>query len=239
LNLTNSEGAFKQLLVGYATGATNGLDRVFDGLSANSNAYIDFYSINEGNNLVIQGRAVPFDKTDRVPLGYKSTIEGVFKISINEVDGVLTDQPIFIEDKLTNVVHNLKNGPYSFSTVKGTFNDRFMLVYVDKTVVTKRPITIGTPVSSLNPSLENQSIDGKDKSVIVSVKNRQIKINSFDEIIAMVMVYDLRGRLLYENNQVNTNEFVIKELNVSDQFLIVMIQLTNGNWVTKEIIFKN
>ncbi|HEU4788735.1 MAG TPA: T9SS sorting signal type C domain-containing protein [Flavobacterium sp.] len=239
LNLTNSEGAFKQLLVGYATGATNGLDSAFDGLSINSNVYIDFYSVNEGNNFVIQGRAVPFDKTDKVPLGYKTTIEGVFTISINQVDGALTDQPIFIEDKVTNVVHNLKNGPYSFNTVKGTFNDRFMLVYVDKTVVTKRSITVGTSVNSLNPTLENQSIDGKDNSIIVSVKNHQIKINSFEETMSMVMVYDLRGRLLYENNEVNSNEYVIKELNYSDQFLIVMTQLTNGNWITKEIILKN
>ena len=87
--------------------------------------------------------------------------------------------------------------------------------------------------------MENPSIDKKGKGVIVSVNNRQIKINSFDETMAAVMVYDLRGRMLYENNHVNANEFIIQGLNASDQFLIVMTQLTNGKWVTKEIVFRN
>ena len=95
------------------------------------------------------------------------------------------------------------------------------------------------PVSGLDPTLENPSFDKKGKSVIVSVKDRQIKVNSFDETIASLMVYDLRGRLLYENDNVNKNEFVLQDLNSSDQFLIVITQLTNGKWVTKEIIFKN
>ncbi|HEU4791235.1 MAG TPA: T9SS sorting signal type C domain-containing protein, partial [Flavobacterium sp.] len=223
LNLTNSEGAFKQLLVGYATGATNGVDRVFDGLSANSNAYIDFYSINEGNNLVIQGRAVPFDKTDRVPLGYKSTIEGVFTISINEVDGVLTDQPIFIEDKVNNVVHNLKNGVYSFTTSKGIFNDRFVLRFMSNNVTAK--------------ALDTGIFDTEREGVIVSVKNSQIKINSFSETIDKVMVYDLKGSLLYEKDNVNSNEFRVLNFNSSEQFLIVQILLKNGKWVTQEIVF--
>jgi hypothetical protein len=45
--------------------------------------------------------------------------------------------------------------------------------------------------------------------------------------------------LLYQNNHVNSNEFIIQDLNSSDQFLIVMTQLIKGNWVTKEIIFQN
>ncbi|MNR51610.1 hypothetical protein D3C85_1713050 [compost metagenome] len=46
LNLSNAEGAFKQLLVGYLEGATNSWDDNYDGLTINGNKYIDFYSIN-------------------------------------------------------------------------------------------------------------------------------------------------------------------------------------------------
>ena len=56
------------------------------------------------------------------------------------------------------------------------------------------------------------SFDKKGKSVIVSVNDHQIKVNSFDETIASLMVYDLRGRLLYENGSVNTSEFIIQNL---------------------------
>jgi hypothetical protein len=51
-------------------------------------------------NLAIQGRALPFDENDVVPLGYKSKIAGDFKIAIDQVDGFLVNNRIFLEDKL-------------------------------------------------------------------------------------------------------------------------------------------
>jgi hypothetical protein len=232
LILTNKEGAFKQMLVGYATGATNGFDSAFDGVSLDSNKYIDFYSVNDNRNFVIQGRALPFDKTDKVPLGYKTSIDGTFEISIDQVDGILAGQTVFIEDKVTKVIHNLKNGAYSFSTSKGVFDDRFVLRYTDNSVVVTNPIMTNPVVADLKVLDPN-----KGRAVVVSVKDHQIKINSLDETIGMVMVYDLTGKLLYQNEHVNKNEFVIHNLKSSDQFLIVLTQLLNGKWITQEIVF--
>jgi hypothetical protein len=303
-------------LVGYVTGATSGYDSAFDGDSFDGNPYIDFYSVNEDRNLVIQGRPVPFDTNDKVPMGYKTTIDGTFAISIDQVDGVLVSQDVYIEDKVTHDIHNLKKGSYSFTTVKGTFNDRFVLRYTDNTVVVvppvvvqppvvieppvvtvppviveppvvieppvvvqppvvieppvaieppvvvqppvvveppvaiEPPVVVGPPVVvsppivippivSLDPTLENPSFTKTEKPLVVSVKNHQIKINSFNETMTAVMVYDLKGSLLYENDHVNSNEFIIQHLNSGDQFLIVITQLTNGKWISKEIIFQN
>jgi hypothetical protein len=39
---TNTQGAFKQLLLGYVTGATNNYDRGYDALSLNGNSFINF-----------------------------------------------------------------------------------------------------------------------------------------------------------------------------------------------------
>lgn len=47
-------------MIGYVGGATNGNDKRFDGASFDGNQYLDFYSIIEGNTLVIQGRTLPF-----------------------------------------------------------------------------------------------------------------------------------------------------------------------------------
>jgi hypothetical protein len=220
LDLTNTEGAFKQMLVGYVTGGTNEFDSAFDGLSLNSNKYIDFYSINDNKNYVIQGRALPFDKTDKVPLGYKTTIEGTFAISIDQADGILANESIFVEDKVKGVIVDLRKGPYSFSTAIGTFNDRFVLRFTDNDGIAKIFNTANL-----------------DKPVIISVQNHQIKIDSFGEIIDKLMVYDLNGRLLYEKENVNSNMFSIPNFNSSEQFLIVQTLLKNGEWVTKEIVF--
>jgi hypothetical protein len=52
-----------------------------------------------------------------VPLGYSSTIVGDFSISI---DGrVLTAMNVYVEDKLTNISHDLKSGPYTSLLKKG------------------------------------------------------------------------------------------------------------------------
>jgi hypothetical protein len=145
LNLTNAGGAFKQLLVGYVTGATNGFDKLYDGTTIDSNPYIDFYSINGGKNLTIQGRALPFVITDEVPLGYKANIAGAFNISIDHVDGIFLTQDIFLKDLTTGGIHNLKNGAYSFTTEIGRFNDRFLLLYVDST---PSPAVLEEPIAS-------------------------------------------------------------------------------------------
>ncbi len=218
LDLTNSKGAFKQTLVGYVTDATNGYDSRFDGESLNGNDYIDFYSVNLNKNLTIQGRALPFDENDTVPLGFSSTIDGDFSINIDQVDGLLTNQTVFLEDKLTNTITDLKSGNYTFTTVAGTFNDRLVLHYTNK--------NLGT----------NTFIPNENK-VLVSVKNKQIKVNSFAETIDKVTVYDLLGRQIYQKINVNSNELYIADFAVSHQALVVKTTLQNGKTVSDKIIY--
>ncbi|MGQ7946091.1 hypothetical protein [Flavobacterium sp. WC2509] len=221
LNLTNDGGAFKQLLVGYMVGATNDFDNLYDGTTLDGNTFVDFYSIANDKNYGIQARGLPFSVTDEIPLGYKTTVAGTFTIAIDNFDGDFTNQDIYLEDKITNKIQNLKSGSYSFTTAIGTFTDRFVLRYTDTSK------TLGTD--------EVQAKDGK--GVIVSVKNSRVKINSFDQTISSVNVYDLKGSLIYVKNKVGQKEFSIENLATSNQFLIVMVQLEDGKWVSEEIIF--
>jgi hypothetical protein len=218
LNVSNTQGVFKQTLVGYVTDATNGYDSRFDGESMNGNTYTDFYSINENKNLTIQGRAVPFDENDTVPLGFKTTIAGSFTIDIDEVDGLLINQAVYLEDKVTNTVSNLKNGNYTFTTDKGTFNDRFVLRYTDK--------TLGTVAIE---KLANQ--------ILVTIQNKQIKITSLAEPIEKVLVYDVSGKQCYQKIAVNNTELLITTLAPSHQILLVKTVLQNGKSSTKKVVF--
>jgi len=218
LNLSNSQGLFKQTLVGYVSGATNGFEKAFDGETIDGNTYADFYSINDNKNLTIQGRALPFDANDTVSLGFRTTISGDFKINIDQVDGLFTNQAVYIEDKLTNTVFDLKSGDYTFTTVAGTFNDRFVLSYVNKTS-------------------DTDSIDTKDNQVFVSNKNKEIKVYSATETIDKVLVYDLVGRIIYQKDNVSSSEFTIINLESSNQNLVVKTILKNGATATNKIIF--
>jgi hypothetical protein len=184
----------------------------------NGNTYTDFYSINENKNLTIQGRAVPFDENDTVPLGFKTTIAGSFTIDIDEVDGLLINQAVYLEDKITNTIFNLKNGNYTFTTDKGTFNDRFVLRYTDKTLGT---VAIEKPANQ----------------ILVTIQNKQIKITSLAEPIEKVFVYDVSGKQCYQKIAVNNTELLITTLAPSHQILLVKTVLQNGKSSTKKVVF--
>lgn len=218
LNLTNTQGSFKQTLIGYITDATNEFDNLYDGISFDGNEFVDFYSVNHQKNLVIQGRSLPFDEDDEVPLGYKTTIEGTFTIAIDQTDGILSNQAAFIEDHLTNTIFDLKSGDYTFKTDSGTFNDRFVLKFTNKT-------------------LGNKNIEIVENQIYISNKNNQIKINSTVDTIDTVTVYDLLGKLLFKKVKVNSNELKISNIISSQQTLLVKVSFQNGQSVTKKIIF--
>jgi hypothetical protein len=218
LDLTNSGGAFKQTLIGYVAGATNGYDNLYDGASLNGNTYVDFYSINNTDKLVIQGRALPFTDSDLVPLGYKTTIAGDFTISIDHADGIFNAQPIYLEDKVTGTINDLTQTGYTFNTVAGTFDNRFVLRYTNKTLGTDKFETT------------------KDV-VLVSVENKEIKINAFSETIDKVFVYDVSGKKIYQNNDVNLSQFEIQKTNISSQILFVKVVLQNEATVIKKVVF--
>ncbi|RDI56646.1 T9SS sorting signal type C domain-containing protein, partial [Flavobacterium glaciei] len=216
LNLTNTQGAFKQMLVGYVTNATNGFDKAYDGQSFDGNEFIDFYSINDDKNLTIQGRSLPFDKNDEVALGYSSTIEGAFSISIDQTDGILASEDVFIEDKTTNTIKNLKEGAYNFSTKAGSFNDRFVLRYKDKT-------------------LGIDDFDKTENQVLISKDKNELKIKSELESLKRITVFDLLGRKVFDKEVINSNEFSISNSTLNKQIVIVKVMLINGKVISKKV----
>ncbi|MDI5897922.1 T9SS sorting signal type C domain-containing protein [Flavobacterium yafengii] len=218
LDLYNSEGAFKQILLGYATGATDDFDSSFDGESFNGNEYLDFYSIIQDKNLVIQGRALPFQETDEVKLGFTTTIAGAFTIKIDQADELLARQNVFVEDKSNNRIVNLKNENFTFNTAVGIFNDRFVLRFTDKTL-------------ALN------EFERDKKSVLVFNENQQLQVNSTKEFIDEISIYDLAGRKIYERNNINEIDFSLLNLVSNHQALLINIVLQNGHSVVRKVVY--
>jgi hypothetical protein len=219
LNMTNTGGAYKQTLIGYISGASNDFDQDFDGVSFDGNSFIDFYSINNAKKLTIQGRALPFIEADMVPLGYRTTLEGDFTISINKADGKLSAQQVFLEDKELNVVHELSAADYTFTTKKGTFNERFVIKYTNRT-------------------LGNDTFEKLDENVAVIVQNKIIRIQSVDENIEKVYVYNLLGQQLHIEEKVADSQLSIDASSMSHQVVLVKILLQNGKQVTRKTILK-
>ena len=224
LNLTNTQGAFKQTLIGYITDATNGYDNLFDGESFDANEFVDFYSVYEDKNLVIQGRALPFEETDEVPLGYRTTIDGNFTINIDQVDGSLTDQAVFIEDKLTNTVFDLKTGNYTFSTAPGTFNDRFVLKYMDAS----KTLTVDT--------IEKE--DGISAFYSNKYNTLNIHNDNFDTMVNMVDLFNMAGQKIgvWDVSGSEQTNIQVPVKNISSGIYIVKVTTTKGENSKKIIV---
>lgn len=174
LNMADTLGSFSQILVGYADGATNGIDRNFDGETYNVNA-ISLYSVSDDKLLGIQGRALPFEVTDTVQLGYNSTVARTFTIGIDRVDGLFEGQNIYLEDKLLNVIHDIKQSAYTFDTQAGLFNDRFVLRYTTASLGVDNP--------------------DQQAGVVAYIHNKKMRISASLDI-AKIDVYDLSGKLV-------------------------------------------
>lgn len=215
LDLIAPNNQITKTVVGYVSGATLAKDRIYDAL-INVNSF-KLYSLIDTQKQAIQGRPVPFDINDQVPLGVYIQAAGSYTIAISTVDGLFSDvsQNIFLEDKLLNIIHDLKQTPYTFSTIVGEFNDRFVLRYT-------------------NTVLSNQEYNATSGLIIVS--NEQVSLLAA-EPIKSVLVFDLLGRKIYEKNDINVSQLILEELMSNKETLVVKTTFENGNTITRKIIY--
>ena len=215
LNATNATGAFSQMAVGYITDATLGIDE-FDGKYYNDGV-IALNSLLDNTDYVIQGRPLPFDGTDEVPLSFKVTNAGDYTIAIDHVNGLFaTSQDVILKDNDNGTETNLKSNSYTFTAQAGTTNTRFSLKYQKTLGVT-------------TPALDDNSIVVYKNYGIINIKSNGSSIDS-------VKLYDIRGRLLEEKTKVNANETSIESSKYTNQVLIVKIASSDNKVVSKKII---
>ncbi len=214
VDLVAQNGTMSRTLVGYVEGATYQKDRMFDAYTKAGNAMI-LYSLIDTEKASIQGRPMPFDSKDVVPLGFKVNNDGIYTIAIAAVEGIfLNQQTIYLRDKALNIVHDLSTNPYTFTVNTGVYNDRFELLYQDETL----------------------GIDQIENFGIKVITNDRIVVRSGNEQINEIQVFDMLGRKINQYQSVNANEFSLNEQK-SNQTLLLKIITENDNVTIKKILF--
>ncbi|MFP9098865.1 T9SS sorting signal type C domain-containing protein [Flavobacterium sp. RHBU_24] len=219
LNFKDTENAFSQLAVAYSEGQTLGIDYGYDGLSLSGEGNMSIYTLAGENNLTIQSRP-EFDVTDVVPVGYTTTHAGSFTIGLDHVDGVFeAGQKIYLRDNAEGIVRDLTQGSYTFTSETGTVNNRFDIIYASPSA------GLGTDSTLPDPN-----------TVVVYRQNNVISINSGNTLMNSVKVYDIRGRVLYSQDNINAAETSINNLSVQQQVIVVEVNTEKGT-VSKKVIF--
>lgn len=215
VNTTNNSSM--TALIGYADGASNSRDRLYDAETDNK-VTLNLFSLIDDVKFAIQGRQTPFDDNDVVPLGFRTPSNGIYSIGIKSIDGLFetTAQAIFLHDLELNIIHDLRVAPYSFTANAGTYNDRFVLRYTNE--------TLGN----------NDFIN--DNSVMV-ISNTNLSVVSIQESIQSVLVFDVLGRLLVNKQNTNSLEVPLHEVQKNNAPLVVQITLTNGTKINKKVVY--
>jgi hypothetical protein len=218
IDIFNATGVYKQNLLGYITGGTMDIDRGMDSEVVTLTSPVTLYTKVGDMKLAIQGRGLPFDVNDQIPLAFNSTTATTYTIRLSQFDGLFENQAIYLEDTLLNVIHNLKGGDYNFATAAGTFENRFILRYTDATLGVDNPVF--------------------DENTVVVYRNGDgLFVNSGAVNMTQVTIFDIRGRQLAEQKNINDTEIVFTTLPETQQVVLVKIKAENGAEITKKVVF--
>ncbi len=194
----------------------NGLNSVGleDSKHPSTNASDAFYSMEETSKLLINAKA-PFQITDKVLLGNNHFIAGVYKIrAVNRLGIFANGQAIYLKDKKLNVMADLTQGDYTFTSEAGLFSDRFEIVYQPETVLA----TEGTTKVSLEVY--------RDAGDFV--------IRSSEKAIELMELYDASGRLVLSQKG-NGKELRFAAATLAEGIYVVKTRLKDGQELTKKI----
>ena len=217
LEISNTDGLFKQILLGYAQGATTGVDRSFDAVAVNAGNPLSLYSIIGQDHLNIKANGLPFDDQDLHPIGYSTTTAGAYKIDLSQYDGLFENQNVYLEDKVLNVIYDLKQGTYNFNTDAGIFNDRFVIRFT-------------TPALSVNTN-------AFANDVLIYKNTSGIHVLATNTTVKEVSISDIRGRVIYNSKGLHTSKFDIDSLSIAQEVIIVQVTTEDGSIINKKIVF--
>ena len=214
--VNTTTGQSDRTLLGYASNATHGRDHFYDCIHK-PNTTVSFYSLIDKEPFIIQGRSLPFDVNDRVPMGLSVGATSNITIAIRKADGIFAQgQTVYLEDKQLNIIHNLSTAPYVFTSNAGIFSERFIIRYTNETLS--------------NDDFEN------DSNILISSSD-VITVYSSNETIQSIQIHNVLGQLLVNQKNVNADTFEINTLQKNKAPLIIQVTLENGKKIAKKLIF--
>ncbi len=221
LNLTNTNGNFRQILIGFYPQATTGFDKGLDGQRNENGNNIDFYSIMENSPYRYAIQTLPqFTLDKEIKLGIEIVSSGSYTINIDSLEGVFQNgQTIYLQDNETQTIHNLSNSDYTFYINQTSeLNERFILKFTDQTASTEDFVFSDISIYP-NPS----------KNGIFTVSfQQQPKLN--------YNLYDISGKQLLKNKTVLPNEKI--DLSKLSSGIYIIKFNTKNKQVIKKLIIK-
>ncbi|WP_194767004.1 hypothetical protein [Tamlana sp. I1] len=227
INLSTNNGVFSQILVAYVEGATNEDDGLsYDAtriINEDYNAFLYTSMASNTNKYVIQGKGINnIHKNEIIKLGFNTQIDAplIYTLEIDHFEGdFISKNNVYLKDNLLNVIHNLSNSNYTFTSEIGEFKARFEIVFQN------------------NRLTQNTNTLDSNVLKIVHLKDNDVQFNVSKNLkIETIKIYDLFGRQLYNlKGHSNSETYNLPRLS---NIYIAKIKLSNGDLIIKKGIRK-
>jgi streptogramin lyase len=215
LSLRDTKSSLNQTMIAYMGVATLGIDAGYDGKYINDSKIALTSSI-EGQEYIIQARPT-FDATDVVALNFKTDVAGNYSIALDKFDGLFENgYDVYLVDAVSGKETDLKTEAYTFTATVGEVKERFSLKY-------QKTLKVDAPVFNEN-------------SVTVFRNNAVLTVNSTSKTIKTIQVYDVQGRLVAQQKNVNATKASFNNLKTASQVLIVKVIADDNTVVSKKVL---
>ncbi|MGB5364531.1 MAG: T9SS type A sorting domain-containing protein, partial [Aureibaculum sp.] len=208
-----SSGASRSFVLGFSEDATDGYDYGMDGGLINDPPDDDMGSLLNGQQYVIQAFA-PYTPDKEIDLVLHASGNFTYTLKSTEISNFPADQDIFVKDLLTGQNYDLRSTePYNFTSVAGSFTDRFKVVFRD-------PAALSTEEFATDNTL-----------IYVNQPEDKLYVKQLSEQATELTITNMLGqRIKYINpinNQALENGVDISDLNAG---IYIVSLKTNNNY---------
>lgn len=160
--------------VNYNLEATSGFDSQLDAYKIHGDQDApEIYSA--GDPLLSTNVLHSVSETSYIPLGFKAGVNGIFTFTAEGMESFTNNEPILLEDLTTGITTDLRKNPvYTFTSITGTFDNRFKLWFA-------------TPLSVNEP---------KVPGLIAYAVGNTIQVTIPENNTGKVNVYNMVGQLI-------------------------------------------
>ncbi len=206
-------------LIGFTNDATDNLDPGYD--SGRMATVVALYShLDDGTEqLAIQGRS-DFSIDAQIGLGFASVIDELqtYTISIENIQGPnIVNENVYLIDKNNGSIINLRETAYTFSSSKTEVNDRFIIQFTDRNVL-----------STANNLLDDIRVYPNPTDGVFVINAPQLEITN-------VTITDVQGRVIHQIQGNSSSLLSLDMSNLKAAVYFVTIKTTQGSLVKQFI----
>ncbi|GAA4270708.1 choice-of-anchor D domain-containing protein [Hyunsoonleella aestuarii] len=222
LMFDSPKGYHRHLLVGVDENTTNGFDLGFDGPLTETNVEDMYWNIGNNGKLVIQA-VNNFDNQQVLPLGIKTSIDGISIIKIEGLENIDSSKDIFLYDKDLDIYQNLKESNYEVFLNAGEHLGRFELTFE----------------AFESPSLGTEDIENKKLNTFFSNEKRSFIVHNPNlKDIESLEIYNILGQSIHKfDNIENENYLEFKTKKVIPGTYIIKVKMIDST-LSKKVLIK-